>query len=69
MPARQIGFVRLSSVIPHIPLGSRPLFWVFIIRVDLAPQRASHRLGFTLRVCTYGRWPTVLHAYVSPILT
>jgi hypothetical protein len=67
MPARQIGFVRLSSVIPHIP-WSRRMFWVFTIRVDLAPQCDRHRLGFTLRVCTYGRWPTVLHAYVSPIL-
>ena len=66
-PPRQIGFVRLSSVIPHIP-WSRHMFWVFNIRVDLAPQRDKHRLGFTLRVCTYGRWPTVLHAYVSPIL-
>jgi hypothetical protein len=65
--ARHIGFARHSSVIPHIP-WSRRMFWVFIIRIGLAPHCDRHQLGFTLRVCTYGRWPTVLHAYVSPIL-
>ena len=64
MTARQIGFVRLSYVTPHIPLGSRPLSWVFNIRVDLAPHRDRHRLGF---IVTHSHlWPLAngAHAYV-----
>ena len=48
------GFCSVLLCRPHLPHGARPVCWLFILCVALAPHTGIHRLGFTLRVRTYG---------------